>query len=952
MSDTTWNRKLIMGGVGSGGRRGQWVIEYQRSLSVRRMPSRKVWIGSATTLMTMIASSAASDEHDDVTPADPALVEPAHTLRVDEHRAEPQPGEERRRHPPPALVEDLDHRRVRADRDDQRRAGLVGEQHRDVLARAVDDELAVLLARGEAHASRFSRPGARPSRCTWWISSAPHRTAPSLERVEVADDDVGLEADVEQRVGAAVDADEHRLVLAQVGLQRLEVALVVVPAHDDHRVPALDLRAQRRQLDRLERDLRLLADVLERVLGELLELVADVGPRRLHRASMTSATSRTCPRAISELVARHHAVGLDVHDLTLGDRHHLGPDVVDERDARLDDPDRPAVRVPARDRRRRVDHRAHAGGDEALGRDPVDVGVVDHRDLAGLHPPGEVLRPLVHPGDRLDGDALRARAGRRGALIRRRPRHRPDPSSSSACRRAWSDDSTPASIRRQLRHPLLPADDLRPRDRAAVAVPLADHHLGPGTGGDLREVGDAEYLGVPSEFRQLPADRGAGLAADARRRPRRTRASAPGSDRPGSAPGSAGSGDGFEPPRAGRDRRRDPQREHRPRQLAARRDLGQRVPAVRPDSPPGARHASAPSSPGSAASTSTPSQAPGIASAASSAPDRGRDGSAAAGTRRRQLGRRHGPDGSGPPRAASSARDPSSWPCRSSSRAAASSVRDAPRRGRRRTCARGRGTAGAARAPRRAAPDPRPRRRAAASSSWATSASSACRPRRRARAPRAAAGRPSAATATPTASTTWPSTASCASRSASRSPPRRRGAAPRRRAARPPSGSASPAASISSTWYSSSEISRARVRSSPPSASSSASIVGARRGPPGTPRARRRRARPANVSRTALHRRREQALVRVLAVQVDELHAHAPRARSRSRAGRRCRRGCGRRAAPRGRARPPRRTRSSNRPSTRASAAPGRTSVDVGPLAAEQLERARPRASCPRRSRR
>ena len=65
--------------------------------------------------------------------------------------------------------------------------------------------------------------------------------------VEVADDDVGLEADLEQRVGAAVDADEHRLVLAQVRLQRREVALVVVAAHDDERVPALDLRAQRRQ---------------------------------------------------------------------------------------------------------------------------------------------------------------------------------------------------------------------------------------------------------------------------------------------------------------------------------------------------------------------------------------------------------------------------------------------------------------------------------------------------------------------------------------------------------------------------------------------------------------------------------------------------------------------------------------------------------------------------------
>ena len=59
MIDTTWNRKLTMGGVGSGGLRGQWVIEYQRSSSVSRMPSRYVWIGWATSPMTMIVSSAA-----------------------------------------------------------------------------------------------------------------------------------------------------------------------------------------------------------------------------------------------------------------------------------------------------------------------------------------------------------------------------------------------------------------------------------------------------------------------------------------------------------------------------------------------------------------------------------------------------------------------------------------------------------------------------------------------------------------------------------------------------------------------------------------------------------------------------------------------------------------------------------------------------------------------------
>ena len=51
----------------------------------------------------------------------------------------------------------------------------------------------------------------------------------------------GFSPMLEQRVGAAVDADEHRPVLADVGPQRGEVALVVVAAHDDERVPALEL---------------------------------------------------------------------------------------------------------------------------------------------------------------------------------------------------------------------------------------------------------------------------------------------------------------------------------------------------------------------------------------------------------------------------------------------------------------------------------------------------------------------------------------------------------------------------------------------------------------------------------------------------------------------------------------------------------------------------------------
>ena len=88
------------------------------------------------------------------------------------------------------------------------------------------------------------------------------------ERVEVADDDVGLEADFEQRVGAAVDRDQHRLVLLDVRPQCAQVVPVVVPAHHDQRVPPLDLGLEPRQLERLERDPGFGLDVLERVARE------------------------------------------------------------------------------------------------------------------------------------------------------------------------------------------------------------------------------------------------------------------------------------------------------------------------------------------------------------------------------------------------------------------------------------------------------------------------------------------------------------------------------------------------------------------------------------------------------------------------------------------------------------------------------------------------------------
>ena len=109
--------------------------------------------------------------------ADLAAHEPRDAPRVD--RAAPprlQPRQERRRHPGPVPLEELDHVEVRADRDDQLGALLVREQQRDVLA---DSRAPARPRTGGRAALRAPRPGASPPSYAWMRSSAPERSAVS-----------------------------------------------------------------------------------------------------------------------------------------------------------------------------------------------------------------------------------------------------------------------------------------------------------------------------------------------------------------------------------------------------------------------------------------------------------------------------------------------------------------------------------------------------------------------------------------------------------------------------------------------------------------------------------------------------------------------------------------------------------------------------------------------------
>ena len=94
-------------------------------------------------------------------------------------------------------------------------------------------------------------------------------------RVHVAEDHVGLQALLERPVGAAVDADDERADVADVGAQRLDVAPVAVAADDDQDLAVAEAGPGRRELDRAGQQVGLAAHVGDRVLGEFGQRLVD-----------------------------------------------------------------------------------------------------------------------------------------------------------------------------------------------------------------------------------------------------------------------------------------------------------------------------------------------------------------------------------------------------------------------------------------------------------------------------------------------------------------------------------------------------------------------------------------------------------------------------------------------------------------------------------------------------
>ena len=261
------------------------------------------------------------------------------------------------------------------------------------------------------------------------------------ERVEVADDDVGRAAVVDQRVGTAVDGDEHGAVLAYVRPERAQIVLVVESAHDHQRVATADLGRKRRQRDRLEAALGLLVDELEGVASERAQLGADAQARLLHPV-VDLVRGQQLPRGQLLTVAPERVVAELDHFAVSKGVHHRSADGVEQWYPRRDDAFRTAVRIPPRDRTVGVHDGRYARGEQALGRDAIEVAVVDDRDLAPPDPLGQVLGPRADPRHTHDPRRRWAlpppeQAHRVPFPARASSRSSPERSTSSrACRRA------------------------------------------------------------------------------------------------------------------------------------------------------------------------------------------------------------------------------------------------------------------------------------------------------------------------------------------------------------------------------------------------------------------------------------------------------------------------------------------------------------------------------------
>jgi hypothetical protein len=276
---------------------------------------------------------------------------------------------------------------VGAHHHDQRRALLVGEQHRHVLARRRCRDAQVV----ESQLGEPLGPGSAAVRIGVNDQLGAARQRHVRGGVHVAEDQVGLQPLFQQRVGAAVDPDEHGPHVADVRLQRPQIAAIGGASDDDQDMAVAEVGPGSWKLELAREELALLADVRHGVLREGRQGIVDPLPLPLELLGEVGGGEH--PSLRQQAAPAQHLTALDDDRITvaklLEERSRGG---VDEAHPGLGQQQRPRVRISTGRERGDVDHRAHAARDEIFGRYPVEVGVVDHSDVSRSQPLDEVLR--------------------------------------------------------------------------------------------------------------------------------------------------------------------------------------------------------------------------------------------------------------------------------------------------------------------------------------------------------------------------------------------------------------------------------------------------------------------------------------------------------------------------------------------------------------------------------
>ena len=155
--------------------------------------------------------------------------------------------------------------------------------------------------------------------------------------------------------------------------------------------------SERWKVDALRQQAPLVAQVAERVLGEDLERPgharALLRERRLELTRLERPARREAGAVAEDARAAHGDV-LAVSDL-VEERCAGG---VDQPHASADEQQRPRVREAAALRVRHVDDHADARVQQLLGRDPVEVEVIDDRDVARAESADESFRSTPQAG--------------------------------------------------------------------------------------------------------------------------------------------------------------------------------------------------------------------------------------------------------------------------------------------------------------------------------------------------------------------------------------------------------------------------------------------------------------------------------------------------------------------------------------------------------------------------